>query len=234
MRVSFPQATVYQSCHTSESAPVELQTGDGRLVFLAFTDWDQAAAFCRRNGDEGLGLDPIRLDRDAEQFKEAFRPYFSTLGGENRFFAINPHTLRDQQVTVAVAKDVLAAADGQLEVKTRHLEWLAGAPTAHRGAPGDTIELDFYDLLDKRRRRVGTVAFAVLPLEQRTDFSCFPEYLIIFDEAKWIAGELKRGGPPAGCVTFSGRPASRKIPAVKGRKREITGAEHRASLILAG
>ncbi len=33
-----------------------------------------------------------------------------------------------------------------------------------------------------------------LPLDDRNDFSCIPEHLITFDEAKRVAGELTKGG----------------------------------------
>ena len=54
------------------------------------------------------------------------------------------------------------------------------------------MEVDFYHYVGRNRHRIGKVAFFALPLVDRNDFSCTPEHLITFDEAKWIAGELDK------------------------------------------
>jgi hypothetical protein len=55
------------------------------------------------------------------------------------------------------------------------------------------MEVDFFHYVGRNRRRIGKLAFFALPLDNRNDFSCIPEHLITFDEAKWIGGELERG-----------------------------------------
>jgi len=209
MKVPFPKATVYQNHSTSEIAPLEIETDDGPLIFLAFEDWKKAVAFCRRNHKAGLQLSPIRLDRGREQFKEVFRRHCTAPGNEESFFIIDPDTLWDEEVTVVSADHLLAAQGNQLEARRCHLEWPAAEPlTCHRG---DTmVEVDFFHTAGGKKRRIGKVAFFALPLEDRNGFSCIPEHLITFDEAKWIASELKRGGN-AGQVRYylwSIRPAT--------------------------
>ncbi len=210
MKVPFPKATVYQNHNTSEIAPLEIQTDDGAVIFLAFEDWKRAVTFCRRNQKAGLQLSPIRLDRGREQFKQVFRAHCTAPDHEGSFFIIDPDTLWDEEITVVNAADLLAAEANQLEAKRCHLEWPAVEPLT--SIRGDTMaEVDFYHSVGKNKRRIGKVAFFALPLEDRNDFFCVPEHLITFDEAKWIAGELKRGGN-AGQMRYylwSTRPATK-------------------------
>lgn len=190
MKVPFPKATVYQKCDATVM-PLAIYTSDGPAIFLAFEDWKMAVAFCRRNRNAGLELTPIRLDRGREQFKEIFRSRCTAPGSEGSFFLYDPETLWDEEVTVVDAQHLLKAEKDQLEARLCHLEWPADA-LVDRGST--TMEVDFYHYVGRNRRRIGKVAFFALPLQDRNDFSCVPEHLITFDEAKWIAGELEKGG----------------------------------------
>ncbi len=191
MKVPFPKATVYQKGDASAIVPVEIDTSDGPPIFLAFEDWKTAVVFCRRNRNAGIELSPIRLDRGREQFKDVFRSRCTASGNEESFFIFNPETLWDEEITVVSAQHLLAAEGNQLEARRCHLEWPAD-PLVDRG---DTAtEVDFYHYIGQNRRRIGKVAFFALPLQDRNDFSCVPEHLITFDEAKWIADELTKGG----------------------------------------
>ena len=197
MKVPFPKATVYQK-YDAAVGPVEIRTHDGPSIFLAFEDWKTAVLFCRRNRNAGIELTPIRLDRGREQFQDVFRPRCTSLGREESFFLFNPETLWDEEVTVVSAKQILAAQGNQLEARRCQLEWPSDA-YVDRGSMA--MEVDFFHYVGRNRRRIGKLAFFALPLDDRNDFSCIPEHLITFDEAKWIGGELERGGAAAGCAT---------------------------------
>ncbi len=189
MKVPFPKATVYQKCDASV-VPVRIDISEGPPIFLAFEDWKLAVLFCRRNRNAGIELSPIRLDRGREQFKEVFRAQCATPGNEETCFIFNPETLWDEEVTVVSAQHLLAAEENQLEAKKCCLEWPPD-DRVDRGAVA--MEVDFYHYVGQNRHRIGKVAFFALPLRDRNDFSCAPEHLITFDEARWIAGELKEG-----------------------------------------
>jgi hypothetical protein len=189
MKVPFPKATVFQKCDATV-APVEIRTHDGPSIFLAFEDWKSAVLFCRRNQNAGIELSPIRLDRGREQFQDVFRTRCTAAGSEDSFFLFNPETLWDEEVMVVTAKQILTAQGNQLEAKRCQLEWPSDA-YVDRGAMA--MEVDFYHYVGRSRRRIGKLALFALPLHDQNDFSCMPEHLITFDEAKWIAGELEQG-----------------------------------------
>ena len=107
-------------------------------------------------------------------------------GNEETCFIFNPQTLWDEEVTVISARHLLAADGDPLEARRCCLEW----PSDARVGGTAVMEVDFYHHVSRNRHRIGKVAFFALPLVDRNDFSCAPEHLVTFDEAKWIAGEL--------------------------------------------
>jgi hypothetical protein len=191
MKVPFPKATVFQKGDGPGVEPVAICTSDGPAIFLAFEEWKLAVAFCRRNRNAGIELSPIQLDRGREQFKEVFRSRCSAPGNEDSFFLYNPETLWDEEVAVVNAQQLLKAEGNQIEARMCELEWPADE-LVDRG--NTTMQVDFFHYVGRSRRRIGKVAFFALPLDDRNQFSCIPEHLITFDEAKWIAGELEKGG----------------------------------------
>ncbi len=204
MKVPFPKATVYQeSQYVGNRAHGNRDRATVPLIFLAFEDWKKAVAFCRRNQNAGI-----------RAFSDTAGSGPRAVQGGFSLALLRPRAMRRVSLssipTRFGTKRSRSSAPGPLGGRREPTGGQDGATWSGRPtspSPRPWRHDDGGRLLPLRgpkSRRIGKVAFFALPLEDRNDFSCVPEHLITFDEAKWIAGELKRVETRVRCVTICG------------------------------
>ena len=187
MKVPFPKATVYQK-YDAAVAPVEIRTHDGPSIFLAFEDWKTAVLFCRRNRNAASSSRRSGWIVVASSSR-TFSPPLHFLRPRREFLPFQSRNAVGRRGHGGHRQADMAAQGNQLEAKRCQLEWPSDA---YVDLGSMAMEVGFFDYVGRNRRRIGKLAFFALPLDDRNDFSCIPEHLITFDEAKWIAGEFGR------------------------------------------